>query len=111
MTRLEELNKRAEFQKPSRQSDGRGGWKIGYAPFVTLWAGLKPQTKMQDRERVETQQKQTHMTYLLTIRYRNDITADMRAVIDGRKYYIMKNPYDPDGMRRWLTMECEERNE
>lgn len=109
---ISDLRKRAEFQKPSRQSDGRGGWKnTGYTSFVTLWAKLEAKTKDRDRERVEAQQQQTGMTYLLTIRYRRDITADMKVLIEGRKLQVVKNPYDPDGMRRWLSMECEERHD
>lgn len=107
-----DLNKRATFENPSRVSDGRGGWKIaGYEPFTTVWAAMKPQTKDRDRERVETQQPKAGMTYLLTIRYRRDITADMRVLVDGKTLHIVKNPYDPDGRRRWLSMECEEREE
>lgn len=111
--KVSELRYRGTFQSKSGQtSDGRGGFKGAYVDFVTRWMKLEAKTKNIDRERVKEQQQQTSMTYLVTIRYHNGISADMRIKVDNKLLYIVKNPYDPEnGKRRWLTMECEERRE
>lgn len=110
MTKAGDLNKRATFQRPSMIPSDRGGSKTGpYADYVTLWAELKAKPTYRDREAVRAEQQQTSMTHILTIRYREDITSDMRAIVDGKKLYLVKLPYDPDGKRRWLSMEVEER--
>lgn len=110
---ISDLRFRGTFQHIKKQSDGRGGWKKEEdLPEITVWMALSAKTRPIDRERVSTQQQQAGMTYLVTIRYRKDIAADMRIVVDNKLLYIVKNPYDPEGgRRRWLSMECEERRE
>lgn len=109
---ISDLRYRGTFEKVIRESDGRGGWKQTSEPVMTRWMALQAMTKPIDHDKVKAQQQQSSMTYLVTIRYRGDISADMRIAVDGKMLYIIKQPYDPEkGRRRWLTMECEERRE
>lgn len=108
--RIEDLRKRATFQKPGNVSDGRGGWKTnGYTDYVTLWANITLQSSYRGREDTNEQQLQSSLVYTLTVRFRSDISTNMRVLVDGKTLYVTKPPYDPDGYKRWVTMECEER--
>lgn len=50
---------------------------------ATVWAAVEP---FSVREFIESKSKQVEVTARITIRYRNDLTADMRIVHKGLVY-------------------------
>lgn len=103
-----QLRERVTIERNIRPSDGRGGRTQGFTPTKTVWAAVRA---VSVRERANLQQVQGANLYVVTIRYRTDVTGDCRLVWRGRYLYPRGEPYDPDGKRAWLEIECEERKE
>lgn len=105
------LRHRVTIEQRTRTSDGRGGFtgETSWTPVATVWAAVKPKRVV--AERIEAQQPKSFVVYEVVIRYRPDITAGMRMVWEGRTLYLTGPPYDPDGRKRYLAFECEERKE
>lgn len=95
---------RATLEEPVETPDGIGGVARVFVPRVTLWARLEP---LRGIERGEAQAAQATVGHRLTIRWRGDVTAAMRFVIEGRIYPVTAT-YDPDGRRRNLVCLVEE---
>jgi len=56
-----------------------------YEDITTIWACVEPLT---GREYEENQKLQEETSYRITIRYRIDVTANMRILFEGRKFFI-----------------------
>jgi SPP1 family predicted phage head-tail adaptor len=71
------FDQRITLQHPVRMPDGGGGHSIDWTPVATVWAKVDsrvvgdPMTAMRDTPR---------HTYIITIRNRADVTAQMRVV-------------------------------
>lgn len=76
-----------------------GGWQ----PVTTVFARAEP---IRSRELVAAGQLQSAGDVRFIIRYRPDVTADMRAVWRGKAYDIIGEPIDIEGRRQWLEMTC-----
>ena len=59
------------------------------------------------REDFVEQRAEQATTYVVTIRWRDDVAKDMRFVYRGRKLRI-QSVVDPDERRRFLICACEE---
>jgi len=108
--KISDLRHRITIQQKQRISDGRGGWKGTWIDLKTVWAAVKSTTHL-PKEQVDNQQVQTANTFRVTIRFSPGITADMRIIHQGKIYYIVGQPVDDDGRRRWLEIFCVERRE
>lgn len=53
------------------------------------------------------EQVQAVLTHTVTIRYRTDVTVQMRAV-QGSRYLYVENVYDPTGRNEYMVLECRE---
>jgi SPP1 family predicted phage head-tail adaptor len=60
-------------------------------------------------ERVRGLTIEEGITSMVTIRYRSDVTADMRFVHDGRYLNINGPPVDREGRKRELVCMCQEK--
>jgi SPP1 family predicted phage head-tail adaptor len=97
------LDRRITILQLVKLSDAMGGFEESYTTFATVWGNLKP---LRATERYATGMTQNTITTRLLIRYRTDITTDMRAVVDGRTYHI--RGILPMGRREGVVLECEE---
>lgn len=70
---------------------------------ATVWASLEA---MSGREFFASQQAQSEVTQRIRIRYRADVTADMRVIHNGRVFNIVA-PL-PDNRGRELVLMCRE---
>ena len=70
---------------------------------ATVWASLEA---MSGREFFVIQQAQSEVTQCIRIRYRADVTADMRVIHNGRVFNIVA-PL-PDNRGRKLVLMCRE---
>ncbi|ABS62532.1 phage head-tail adaptor, putative [Parvibaculum lavamentivorans DS-1] len=98
------LRERVTLQSPIRTADGAGGAAVTWDDGVSIWA------KVEMRGGGETpagERLEARALVRMTIRYRSGITAEMRALWQGRAFNI-RNLRDADGRRRFLVLDCEE---
>jgi len=97
-----ELDRRITFEaKTGTQNSGTGAWsytwrKIDQTPEV--WAKVIEETRP---EKVEAGIDMASRPCVIFIRYRNDITADMRVIYGERTMKIVAGPAEV-GRREWL---------
>lgn len=53
-------------------------------------------------------QQQAIADWEVRMRWRGDVTADMRIIHEGRTLNISRPPFNPDGRRRELVCQCKE---
>ena len=104
--RIGYLRHRVVLEWPVREADGGGGAVETWEPVADLWAMIDARS---GKEAVEADRLSGSRKVDVTIRYRDDVTADMRfrlsdCVLDIRAVL------DEDGRRRFLTCTCEERD-
>jgi len=98
-----QLNERVTFQSVSRTKGDMGGQVETWADHATVWANVRQPSS---RELVAAAQMQSTMDHVITVRYRTDITSDMRVMWRGRALEIVGDPYDPDGRRVEMKLRC-----
>ena len=98
------LRHRVTLEAPIDTPDGAGGFSRSFAPVANLWARIMPGGAREDFVEQRAEQSTNHV---VTIRWRNDVTKDMRFLHRGRKLRI-QSVFDPDERRRFLICQCEE---
>lgn len=98
------LRQRATIEAPIDEPDGAGGFTRRYAPLARVWARIAP---VDGRDQFVEQRQEQAITHLATIRWRGDVTSQMRLAFANRKLLIQAI-YDADETRRFLTCRCEE---
>jgi SPP1 family predicted phage head-tail adaptor len=72
----------------------------------TVWASV--QSKAAGERFISGgEQVQAAITHTVVLRYRTDVTVQMRVIFGSRTLYI-ENVIDPDGRRRDLVLMCRE---
>lgn len=97
------LRHRVTIEAPIRTPDGQGGFSKEWQCLETVWAGMEP---LGGSETLIGQQITPQTRYRVTIRYRTDISPDMRLVWNETTYNI-RNIADPDGLKRSLEITAE----
>lgn len=79
------LRHRIVIQKPTLSTDSIGGKTETWSTLDTVFAAIEPVSANQTwmAERLEHR-----VTHKITIRYRDDLTSDMRIYFDSRYFYI-----------------------
>ena len=98
------LRLRVMLEEPVETTDDMGGVVRSFAPRISLWGRLE---MISGTEQAEAQQRGTHITHRLSIRWRGDVTGAMRFVA-GARVFDIRGQHDPDGMRRTLICLVEE---
>lgn len=99
------MRERVTLQSPLRTADGAGGASISWGEGISLWAkveelgggGIPSAERLAARTRLR-----------VTIRYRKDVTTEMRLLWRLRAYDIRAHR-DADGEKRFLVLDCEAR--
>ncbi|MEN6542004.1 phage head closure protein [Parvibaculum sp.] len=99
------LRERVTIEMPVRAEDGAGGASIGWSTLATVRAEV---ISFKGATLAATEREEAREPYRVVIRYRDDVTAEMRLRWRGRVLDI-SGRHDPDGHRRWLAIECEVR--
>ena len=89
-----------------READGGGGAAQTWEPVAELWAMVDARS---GKEAVEADRLSGSRKVDVTMRYRDDVTANMRFRLGDRALDI-RAVLDEDGRRRFLKCNCEERN-
>jgi len=98
---------RVTFQYLTRTNDGQGGFASTWtnmASLPTVWGEVKPKATP---ERFFSSQIQYQRTHQVTIRYRSDLTQEMRMLFDSRIFQI-KSIRRPEERRWFLVIDLEE---
>lgn len=99
------LNKRITFLKAGDTTDDMGQSKVRWTEHVTVWATVKPYKSTEYRFVNKLKPSVTHRVY---VRFRYDITSDMRIKYSERIYEISGPPLDVDERHELLEIQCEE---
>lgn len=104
-----QLRHKITFQTVTRQSDGQGGWDETWNDYITVWAHFKTQENVtQSKEPIVGKEKVTQTSYKVTIRYREDLKADMQ-IKWGERILSIRNILDLDNTRQFLQLFCDDR--
>jgi SPP1 family predicted phage head-tail adaptor len=95
---------RLVLEQPVRDPDGAGGATVTFAPLATVWASLEPISAAEDGA---SGRLATRITHRVTIRWRADVTGNLRLRHRGRTLRIA-SLRDPDESRRFLVIDAEE---
>lgn len=100
-----ELRDRITFQIKPEQSGGVINLDPTFEDYCTVWAKVE---YLKGREFWSAKAVNAEQTVRLIIRYRTDITADMRVKFGGNTYEIIAPPMPLDNKKRWLVILCSE---
>lgn len=104
---IAKLRHRITFQEPIRVANDSGGFTNTWTNLVnspTVWAEVKP---VSAKERLYAQQVQYQRSHKVTIRFRHDITQEMRFKFDDR-YFQIKGVRNIDERGKYLEIDAEE---
>jgi len=99
------LRERVTIERPTRTPDGAGGATIGWSVLATVRAEV---ISFKGVSLVAAEREEAREPFRVVIRHRGDVTTEMRVVWRERRLDILSR-HDPDGGRRWLVLDCEER--
>ncbi len=99
-----ELRSRVTFQVANEIDDGYGGKQVEWADRFNAWAYIKP---LSGREYFDAMQIQTEISHRVIVRYRNDITPDMRIKY-GDRILEIEAVIDIGNQHRFLEILCRE---
>ncbi|MEM7619807.1 MAG: phage head closure protein [Pseudomonadota bacterium] len=100
-----QLRRRLDIEQLNRVSDGAGGYATSWVNVDTVWAKVEPKI---GRERLIAEQVSSRTNYDIVIRYRSDITAEMRFR-DGTQVFHILSFFDENDQKSYLKCICEER--
>jgi SPP1 family predicted phage head-tail adaptor len=87
-----DYRKLVTIQQRSLTQDSYGGQSETWSDVMTVWASIEP---LSSRELMAAQAVQSETTHQIRIRYMPGITADMRAVYNGR-YFNLARPLNTE---------------
>lgn len=100
------LRHRVDLQKKVTGRNPETGGSIEvWQSVTTVWASIEP---LSAREFIAAGATQASVTTRITIRYRDGVTAQMRAVSRGKIYNIEGVLPDDKSGREYLTLPCSE---
>lgn len=99
-----QFRRRVTLQAPIDAPDDIGGADRSFSAFAQVWA--KVETLSGQEQFVEQRLEQSRRC-AVTIRWRSDVTSQMRIVFRGR-ILVIRSVEDRDESRRFLTCLCEE---
>lgn len=98
--KIGDLRHRITFQKPLKTSDGYKGHTVKWQDVVTVWASIEPLT---GREYFYAHQIKNEVSHRVRIRYRTDITNEMR-IKHGEKIFEIESIIDLKEGRQFLEI-------
>jgi SPP1 family predicted phage head-tail adaptor len=98
------LRERVTLQSPLLAPDGAGGADVTWENEAMLWAKVEA---LAGDERLNGERLAPRARFRLTIRHRQGLTTQMRALWKARPLDI-RAIRDPDGRKQFLILDCEE---
>lgn len=103
MSAAGDLRERVTIETPTRVGDGTGGESVSWSALATVWADV---AALSGSEVTLGERDEARGRFTVTMRYRDDVSAEMRLVWRG-KILNIRALRDPDGHRRWLAVGAE----
>lgn len=100
--RAGELRDLVVISQESQTADSQGGYALAWTTVATVYGDVRD---LSTRELLQAQQAENSAAVGITIRWRSDITAKMRAVVGSTVYNIV-GVRDPEGRGRMLVLDC-----
>lgn len=104
MTLIARLKHRVTLQTPLSNPDGVGGRDTTWSDLADTWARITPITS---GEKPGHDAVALRQTYKVTMRFRDDVSADMRIVFAGKAHDILSLS-NVEMQNRWLECICRE---
>lgn len=100
-----ELSERITIERASTVADGYGGQTVTWSAVYPhkIWAKIR---SVRGREEERQGRTATVETYLMTVRFGVSVEVTDR-IVWREKYFNVRAVADREGMREWLTLECE----
>lgn len=102
-----QFNKRITFEKQIKTDDGGGGFSVSWEELENVpevYANISP---LSSKEIFSYLKREVKVSHKIIIRYRNDISVEMR-VVSGDKIYGIKAIKDLQGLNRYLEITADE---
>lgn len=99
-----EMRHRITIQQRSLASDGIGGSTETWSTLATVWSKIEPMSAGQVAWASSLEHRVTHK---ITIRYRSDLTSDMRIQYGGRIFHV-KGYRNLEERNLWTEINAEE---
>lgn len=101
------FKERVTIQQMTTTPDGGGGVNETWGALAEVWAAVEP---LNGAERWKAEQLQSLITHRVVIRYRPDITVQMRMrLLYGARILEITGITDPEERHEYLELMCEER--
>lgn len=94
------LRHRITIQQPTTSTNAQGGKVKTWTDVATVWAGIEPVSASESEENFQLEHE---VSVRIIIRYRSDITSDMRIKFENR-YYKILGIINPDERNRELQI-------
>ena len=105
MVDVGKLDKRITFLAIAPVEDAMHQSKMQWTPVHTVWATVKP---YKSSEAAFMSKRKPEVTHRFYVRYRKDLTADMRIRYGERLFEIAGPPLDIDEKHELLEIQAEE---
>lgn len=98
------LRDKITIQHITGMTTNANGFEVpAWGTYTTVWANKRG---LRGREYYQAAAMQSESEVVFEIRYRTDITSDMRIVSD--KTYDIKSVSDTEGRKKWLEIHAKE---
>lgn len=100
------MNKRITFCRYEEKENELNQLQQRLKPVKTVWASVEPKSS---REYIEADKERPELTYVITVRYQNDITSDMYIKHKGKLLNIKAPPRNIREANEMLEIICTEK--
>jgi len=96
------MRRRVTIQSPQKTEDGMGGHTISWSDVAEVWAEIEP---LRGTEYFYAHQIKNEVSHRVRIRFRSDITEEMRIKLGDRVFNI-ESILDIEEAHRFLEILC-----
>lgn len=104
---ISQLNKRITFESQVKIDDGGGGFNLSWEALEDNSEVYASIVSLSSNEIFTFLKREIKASHKIIIRYRDDISADMR-IIYGENIYSIKSLRDAQGLGRYLEIIADE---
>jgi len=102
-----QLRERVILQRNTPTTSSRGEKVDSWAAYATVWCEV---LALRGREYYMAQQTNAEVQFKVSLRYRNDVTAQDRIVWGSRTLEVVAPPIDLGGKHTGIELMCRELN-
>jgi len=103
-TRIGDMKKVLELQKPTETSDSMGGYSTVYSTEFSVWGALWP---VSAKEQIQAIQNAMAVTHRIRIRYNSELKANWR-IKHKTRYFAIESIININEAGRFQELLCKE---